>query len=170
MCHATVLSPDNKAWYLMDAPADSHFERGDALEEQGSFAQAFEEFTAGAKAGDVSCMTRLALLYTLGKGIDCCDFDQAIEWEKKAHEAGSTMALFNLGVTYRMKGDLLEARACFEKALSAGDNSAALELAKLYVVSPKESETARNYLNLVLADHSLCEAEREEARGLLSRI
>ena len=68
----------------MDSPADSHFERGDALEEQGSFEQAFEEFTAGAKAGDVSCMTRLALLYTLGKGIHCCDYDQAIEWEEKS--------------------------------------------------------------------------------------
>jgi hypothetical protein len=29
--HAEVLSPDNKVWYLMDAPADSHFERGDRL-------------------------------------------------------------------------------------------------------------------------------------------
>ncbi len=154
----------------MDPSADSHFERGDALEEQGSFEQAFEEFSAGAKAGDVSCMTRLALLYTLGKGIDCCDYDKAIEWETKAHEAGDTTAQFNLGITYRMKGDLLEARACFEKALRAGDNSAALELAKLYVVSPKESETVKNYLGLVLADTSLCEVEREEATRLLSRI
>lgn len=154
----------------MDRSANSHFERGDALEEQGYFEQAFEEFSAGATAGDAFCMSRLALLYTLGKGVDCCDYDKAIEWETKAHEAGDTSAQLNLGITHRMKGDLLEARACFEKALRAGDNSAALELAKLYVVSPKESETVRYYLDLVLADDSLCEADREEATRLISRI
>ena len=154
----------------MDHSADSHFQRGDALEEQGFFEQAFEEFSAGANAGDASCMTRLALLYTLGKGVDCCDFDKAIEWETKAHEAGGSVAQFNLGITYRMKGNLLEARACFEKALSAGDNSAALELAKLFIVSPREVETVRAYLGLVLADESLCDSDHEEARALLARI
>lgn len=154
----------------MDASADSFFERGDALEEQGLFEEAFEQFTIGANAGDADCMTRLALMYTLGKGIECCDYDKAIEWEKRAHEAGSALAQFNLGITYRLKGNLLDARACFESVLSAGDNSAALELAKLYVVSPKESETVRNYLELVLADESICEADRDEARALLSRI
>lgn len=154
----------------MGHSADSHFQRGDALEEQGCFEQAFEEFSAGATAGDASCMTRLALMYTLGKGVDCCDFDKAIEWEMKAHEAGGSVAQFNLGITYRMKGDLLEARACFEKALSAGDNSAALELAKLYIVSPKEIATVRANLGLVLADESLCDSEREAAWALLARM
>lgn len=154
----------------MEPSTDSLFERGDALEEQGLFEQAFEAFSAGAEAGDASCMTRLALLYTLGKGIPFSDYDKAIEWETKAYEGGYALALFNLGITYRMKGDLLAARACLEKALAAGDNSAALELAKLYVVSPKESETVRDYLGLVIGDDSLCEAEREEAARLLSRL
>lgn len=162
--------PSPNFGYLLDPSADSHFVRGDALEEQGLFEQALEAFSAGANAGDVSCMTRLALLYTNGQGVDCCDFDKAIEWEMKAHEAGDSMALFNLGITHRMKGDLLEARACFEEALSAGDNSAALQLAKLYVVSPKESEMVRHYLGMVLADDTLCEAEREEAASLLARL
>lgn len=153
----------------MSQPSYSHFERGDALEEQGCLEQAFEEFIAGANAGDASCMTRLALLYTLGKGVACCDFDRAIEWETKAHEAGSPMALFNLGITHRMKGDLLKARSCFEKALSAGDNNAALELAKLYIVSPKESETVKYYVGLALMDESLSEAERQEAEQLLTQ-
>lgn len=154
----------------MSQASISHFERGHALEEQGFFEQAFEEFMAGANAGDAFCMTRLALLYTLGKGVACCDYDKAIEWETKAHEAGSPMALFNLGITHRMKGDLLEARSCFEKALSAGDNSAALELAKLYVVSPKESETVQYYLGLALSDDSLGEAAREDAQKLLAQV
>lgn len=154
----------------MGHPADSHFQRGDALEEQSCFEQAFQEFSAGAHAGDASCMTRLALLYTLGQGVDRCDFDKAIEWELKAHAAGVSAAQFNLGITYRMKGDLIEARRCFEKALSAGDNSAALELAKLYLVSPKEVETVRAYLHLVLADESMCESDQKEARALLERI
>lgn len=154
----------------MSPAAYSHFQRGDALEEQGCFEQAFEAFSAGANAGDASCMTRLALLYTLGKGVDCCDLDKAVEWEMKAHEAGGSQAQFNLGITYRMKGDLLEARACFENALSAGNKSAALELAKLYIVSPKEAATVKAYLDLVLADESLCDSDREEARALLARV
>lgn len=154
----------------MDYSDDLHFQRGDALEEQGCLEQAFEEFSLGANAGDAACMTGLALLYTLGKGIDCCDLDKAIEWEMKALEAGGRLAQFNLGITYRMKGDLLEARACFEKALSAGDNSAALQLAKLYIVSPRETEVVRAYLGVVLADESLCDSDREEARTLLARI
>jgi TPR repeat protein len=148
----------------------SHFELGDALEDQGRLEEAFAEFTAGAEAGDASCMTRLALLYSLGKGVNCCDYDKAIEWETKAHAAGYPMALFNLGITYRIKGDLLQAKTCFERALAEGDNSAALELAKLYLVSPKETETVKRYLSQVITDNSLCESEREAARKLLSEI
>lgn len=155
---------------LMSRAAASYLERGDALEAKGAFKQAFKEFASGAEAGDANCMLRLALLYTLGKGVDCCDYDKAIEWETKALESGSTMAQVNLGITYRIKGDILKARSYFEQALSAGDNGAALELAKLYAVSSSESEKVRYYLGLVLDDHSLFEAEREEAKNLLSRI
>jgi TPR repeat protein len=77
----------------MSQASISHFERGHALEDQGFFEQAIGEFMAGANAGDASCMTRLAMLYTLGKGVACCDYDKAIEWETKAHEADSPMAL-----------------------------------------------------------------------------
>lgn len=47
-------------------------------------------------------MTRLALLCALGKGIDCFDYDQAIEWEKSPDKAGGTMALSNIGFTSQM--------------------------------------------------------------------
>jgi TPR repeat protein len=40
--------------------------------------------------------------------------------------------MVNLGITYRLKGDIRKSKAWFEKAIETGDGSAALELAKLY--------------------------------------
>ena len=46
---AAALWLDNKAWYSWTSPANSNFERADAIEEQGSFEQAFEEITTGGR-------------------------------------------------------------------------------------------------------------------------
>jgi uncharacterized protein len=118
---------------------DQFFDEGDAFEEQGLNEKAFEAFSSGAIAGSTPCMNRLASLYTMGKGMKSADFDKAIEWEKKAVEGGDQVAMFNLGISYRMVGKLLRAKACFEAALKVGDNGAALELAKMYAVSEKEA-------------------------------
>jgi tetratricopeptide (TPR) repeat protein len=147
---------------------DNYFEEGDAFEESGFYEKAFAAFLAGAKSGSTSCMKRLASLYTMGKGMGFADFDEAIEWEKRAVEAGDKTALFNLGVSYRMVGKVLQAKACFESALKAGDNSAALELAKLYAVSEKEALKVEGFLKQVIQDTSLCEADHENAKRLLS--
>ena len=148
----------------------SHFLKGDALEDEERFEEAFVEFLAGAEAGDTSCMVRLANLYTKVTGIPCCDYEKALEWETKAHAAGDDLALINLGITYRLKGDIRKSKECFEAALDTGNNSAALELARLYMVSEKEKEMASNYLKRVISDYSLSEAERDEAKELLSKL
>ncbi len=149
---------------------DSHLERGDSLEDQGRLDEAFAEFMAGAELGDPHCMTRLAVMYTLGMGVNCCDYDKAIEWEARAYEAGDLSALFNMGISYRIKGDIVAAKECFEEALEAGYSSAALQLAKLYIVSPKEVEVVRKYLLVVVGDSSLSESDREEAEDLLLKL
>lgn len=53
------------------------------------------------------------------------------------------------------------------KAALPGD--AALELAKLYMVSQKESEKIREYLRAVIVSENACEASKIEAMDLLTK-
>jgi hypothetical protein len=108
-------------------------------------------------------------MYTCGEGINC-DYDKAIEWELKAIEGGEVTALVNLGISYRIKGDIRKAKYWFERAIESGDGSGALELAKLYMVSPKEQERTIAYLNLAITSSNMCEADIEEAQELLSEL
>jgi TPR repeat protein len=88
----------------------------------------------------------------------------------KAIEAGELTSLLNLAITYRMRGDMVSAKHWFEKALDSGDPEAALQLAKLYMVSEKEHETVRRYLELVINDELSLEVSREEAVDLLKGL
>ena len=86
------------------------------------------------------------------------------------------MAFYNLAVSYRHLGDIRQARYWFEKSFASregGDGSAALALAKLYMVSDKETETVIKYLRIACA----CEPyetisldEFEEAQRLLAEF
>lgn len=155
--------------HLIEMSPGELFLKGDELYENGNFEEAFSAFLMAAEQGDTSCMTRVASMYTCGEGVSC-DFDKAIEWELKAIEGGETSALVNLGISYRMKGNLKKARYWFEKAIEAGDGCGALELAKLYMVTPKESERAGSYLCLAIANNNMCEADIEEAQELLAEL
>lgn len=114
-------------------------------------------------------MIRLGVMYTCGEGV-ACDYDKAIAWEHKASESGNTSALLNLGITYRIKGELRQARHWFEKALDAGDTEAALELARLYLISDLEVETVKQYLEMVQLGENVCEASKEKAELLLKEL
>ena len=147
----------------------STFDAAHAAHGRGYFRKAFTLFEMGAEAGDVDCMLQLGVMYTCGEGV-ACDYNKAVAWERKAIESGSTLALLNLGITYRIKGELRQARHWFERALDAGDAEAALELGKLYLVSDLEVATVRKYLKMVLLAENVCEASREEAESLLEEL
>ncbi len=142
------------------------FLMGDKLYEQGKFGEAFSVFLSAAENGDVSCMTRVAAMCTCGEGVDC-DYDKAIGWELNAIKLGD---ILNIGISYRIKGEIRKAKYWFEEALKAGDGSGALELAKLYMVSDKETVKVKEYLNLAIVDPNMCEADIEEAQQLLSEV
>ena len=148
---------------------DDLFLKGDELYEKGDFVGAFSAFMQAAKKGNTSCMMRVASMYTCGEGVNC-DYNKAIEWELKAIDGGEITALVNLGISYRIKGDIRKAKYWFERAIEAGDGSGALELAKLYMVSPKEEERTIEYLNLAITSSKMCEADIEEAQELLSEL
>jgi TPR repeat protein len=145
---------------------DQLFRKADKLYEEGNFGEAFSMFSLAAENGDVSSMTRVASMYSCGEGVDC-DYDKAIEWELKAIDGGEISAMVNVGISYRIKGHIREAKRWFQQALKAGDGSAALELAKLYMVSDMESEAVKRYLQLAIESTNMCEADIEEAKQLL---
>ena len=147
---------------------NNYFLEGDSLFEQQKLEEAFSAFLNGANNGDVACMTRVASMYSCGEGV-ACDYDKAIMWESKAVELGDISAMVNLGISYRIKGDLLKAKYWFEKSHQAGDGSGSIELAKLYLVSDKETDNVKYYLEQALKSGNLCEAEIEEANNLLNK-
>lgn len=142
-------------------------EKACELYEKGDFVSAFNLFLAGAENGDSSCMLWIASMYTCGEGVEC-DYGKAEEWELKAVEYGDISGMINLGITYRMKGDIRKSKEWLEKTLEPGDGSAALELAKLYMISEKETETVVQYLSRAILSGSMCESEIEEANSLLA--
>lgn len=145
------------------------FERADKLIDSGDAKAGFDMFLKAAEAGDVDGMARVSVMYSQGEGVPL-NFDKSIYWDEKAIEGGSTLALGNLGITYRMKGDLRTAKFYFEKSLKSGNGGAALELAKLYLVSPKEIERVIDYLYIAIEHDSICEASEEEAEELLKEL
>ncbi|MBR6975323.1 MAG: sel1 repeat family protein [Ottowia sp.] len=150
------------------------FSEACALEEEGKYAEALQIYLALAERGDTGAMLSAAGLYTGGRGVEI-DYDKAMELEKRAADAGEAHAFYNLAVSYRHLGDIRQARHWFEKAFASGelDGSAALALAKLYMVSDKETDTVIKYLRVACA----CEpyetiplAEFEEAQRLLAEF
>lgn len=141
-------------------------------EEDGDEKKAFLLYQILSKKGDAWAMSALARFYDQGKVVDF-DLEESMAWDLKAIAAGCKTSLFNLAVTYRRHGDSRKAREWFERSLAAGDASAALELAKLYLVSDKENERVVKYLSVVIASRAgidVSEDDMEEALSLMKEM
>jgi len=145
------------------------FNKASATYDKGDYVAAFDIFLDLAESGDVGSMSQIAIMYGAAQGVDL-DFDKSIEWDEKAIQAGSITSMTNLGITHRMRGNVKKAKFWLEKALAAGDSEAALELAKMYLISDLETERAKQYLEMVLAGESCTDAGRDEARELLRQL
>lgn len=143
------------------------YEDATAAYDRGHLNKAFQGFLAGAQAGDVDCMAMVAVMYGAGEGVRI-DLAQSIEWDKKAIAAGSELAFLNIGISYRCMGDMVSAKRWFLRALDAGDAEAALQLAKLYMVSELEADTVRKYLQMALDSAQALDETKLEARQLLA--
>lgn len=144
---------------------DELYLEGDAAYDRGDFATALDRFLRGAEAGDGRAMSRLAIMYEDGDGVEI-DFEGSVEWDLKAVAVGYETSLINLGIKFRRAGSMRKARYWFELALDKGDGEAALELARLYSVSDAEEATARRYLQLALEAGQLSRASEEEIARL----
>ncbi len=144
------------------------------LYEKGEYKQAFDKFMQ--LATDYTCpyaMQHLAIMYVYGEGVEQ-DYDKSMEWDKKSIALGNSTSMNNLAITYRMIGDIVQSKYWFEQAIQAGNIDSALPLAKLYMVSEKETDTIKKLLQQMLNGaekdpYSFCEADIEEATMLLEQ-
>lgn len=148
---------------------DETFAAADALYDARKYDEAFTLFMTLAEQGDTSSMGRVAIMYENGEGA-LPSLERSVYWDKRAIEAGCQTSLFNIGITYRRHGFIIEARNQFEISLASGNNEAALELAKLYSVSDKELDTVDYYLKLALADDTLSEDSIDEATEMIVEL
>jgi TPR repeat protein len=154
---------------MLDDAESNPYEDAMAAYDRGHLNKAFKGFLAGAQAGDVDCMAMAAVMYGAGEGVRI-DLAQSIEWDKKAIAAGSELAFLNIGISYRCMGDMVSAKHWFERALQAGDPEAALQLAKLYMVSALEAGTVKKYLDFAIGNGGSLDETRAEARALLATL
>ncbi len=145
------------------------FEKANSEYDCGNLKKAFELFLKAAEDGNDSAMDRVASMYESAEGVDY-DFDKAIYWYRKAVDAGNITSLYNLGVSYRTRGDVLKAKYWFEKALDAGDLDAALDLGKLHMICIAERDKVVFYLKKFLQSDNSFEESRKEAIAILSEI
>jgi serine/threonine protein kinase len=78
-------------------------------------AEAIKICLVAAKAGDAAAMNALGYNYAIGLK----DEKQGIPWYKKSAEAGSAVAMYNLGTMYLQKKDTMEAEKWFIKCLGS---------------------------------------------------
>lgn len=145
------------------------FIKADDAYNSGNMELAFQLFSRAAENGDSSAMSRLAMMYGDGDGIEY-NFDKSVYWDLQAIEAGCMSSMSNLAITYRNHGDAREAKKWFEKACESGDVDAALDLAKLLVVSDKELDHVRVLLEQVVNSKEACPASVEEAQKMLDTL
>lgn len=145
------------------------FAQADKLFDKKKYKSAFKMFLLLSEAGDTHSMSRLANMYFSGQGVEH-DVEKSIVWDIKAAQLGNSVSCLNLGVTFRSIGDIRQSKKWFELALEAGHGEAAIELAKMYLISELEIDRAKTYLNIALSGKSLSEDSRNEATELLDNL
>jgi phosphohistidine phosphatase len=168
-----------RLWKIVDADAllaaaspkpenEEEYQLADQLEKTGKYRRAFKLFRQLSKQGNGAAMAKLADFYDRGYGIKQSR-KKMLEWEKRAAKSGDAPSLFALGLRYRLAGDVRQAKKWFEKALAAGEGAAALEIAKMYLISPAESGRVKYYLRLAL-ETGVSAAREKEVRHLLEEL
>ena len=149
-----------------------HFTVGDAAEGAAQFELARRSFEAGARLGDVLCLSRLAYQYDVGIGV-AVDKRQARLLYLRAWRLGCHVAGSNLAILHREFGNLRAMAWWFRRAADRGDDDARVDLAKCYLhgqgVEPSQ-ELAMRHLQAALASGNLCGSTREKAEELLAGL
>ena len=152
--------------------AEALFLIGDAAEERGDFAAARAAFEKGAELGDEFCLSRLAVMFDLGLGMNP-NKGKAFRLYMQAWRRGSFTAGNNLAILYRERGNRRGELRWFERAANRGDDGAKIELAKHYLNGTSTAAsplTALRFLAQAKAGGTLSQAEIEEADCIIASL
>lgn len=144
----------------------NYFDQGVLAYEKKAYRKAFKLFLSGLANNEFECLSWLSNMYTTGLGVEC-NYEKAIEMDLKIFQLGNISGALNLGIDYRMIGDIKKSKYWFETAFNLGDMEAALELAKLYMVSDLEIEKITHFLKLVVRSNDVTEDSKEQAKNFL---
>ena len=89
------------------------------------------DYEEAARAGNAGAMTRLGMMYLLGRGV-ARDSAESDRWLEEGMAAGSAEAAVQLAKNAYSTGNYDRAITCYETAMELGDVSAAFELAQMY--------------------------------------
>lgn len=110
---------------------ENYFYKADELFNEEKFEEAFKLLLLGANSGDTSCMTRVALMYADGQGVEK-DMDKSLHWDMEATEKGDYSGALNAGISFKFLNMHEKAKEYFNKALDLGNGEAAFELALIH--------------------------------------
>lgn len=131
----------------------------------------FQRADTAWAAGSLGCQVNLGTFYSDGIGVKT-NRAKGMHWYKRAFRKGYSAAAHNIGIVYRVEGDLSKALAWFERAISLGDIDANLDVAKIYL-KRGENKKAIRHLKQVLRAKSYSEVmadSREEAQRVLKGL
>ena len=146
--------------------------RAEILDDRGRFAEAYPLLVEGAKAGDSSSQLMLGNYLSDGRKGVPKNPKRAAYWYKRVFEQGHTSGACNLAMQYRQMEDVDEAFRWFERAAAAGDCSAHLDLAKIWLHERGSKAKAKKHLTALFDGGPgwASEQDRDEARAMLRRF
>lgn len=150
---------------------DQAYGEADKIYDANDYVKAFFLFLKLAECGCHEAMSRVAIMYCFGEGVEK-DVEKSIEWDLKALSLGSYTALNNLGVTYKLLGDFKKAKIYLKRSLAQNpsDGEAALALAELMIQLREEKASIIKLLNQACSSTYISLGGREDAIALLHQL
>lgn len=132
--------------------------------QNGRFAEAFQQWTQAAAAGDSRGALFVGVLYDTGLGVGQ-SYPLALEWYRRAADAGNATGMFNAGVMHDagrgVPPDPAQAASWYERAAAKGFGRAEYNLGLLYQsgIGVRASRTRAIQLFRRAADHGITAAQ-----------
>jgi TPR repeat protein len=156
------------------AIAQDIFMRGQKQQDEGNLKSGFRLLLRAARLGDPGAQHNLGYTYDVGLGVRP-NREAAMHWYKKAYRSqrGWGISASNIAIIMRDEQNYPEAIRWFRRAVRYGDVDANLDLAKIYLVNPRQRQRAVMCLRAILKATppiGVGEDTQREARKLLKRI
>jgi TPR repeat protein len=143
--------------------------------EAGNSAEGFKLAVQAVATGDTTALHTVAYCFDVGEGVEI-NKEKAIHFYKKSlilNAESKSGSATNIGLIYKEKGNLRQAKYWFKKSIKYGDAEAGLELMKIISLRTKRQKTfaMRLIQNVMNADTKfVTELGRAEAHDWYMRL